>query len=429
MRCSVGWTSGAACMPAEPGPRTDIAYPVASDLDAAERKRLRGSAARHGRRLREAVMVGGQAMFAARRIRRALRRDARPQLGRVVGPRRRVRRRATWTAGRGFIRELNRVTNACSRARSRPGRCSPSAPCRRMVHADLAASGAEVSVAMDNCANLLVLYGTRARHRRRAGASSPKARSAWRCHSTAATTTRLRPPSQPSSTTRSRSSSVFKGPAVLVRFSGPDFPTAPAAVRKLAAAQWSSTVRFRGQSSDGPMAFAASSIGPSANLTAFLGDILADQPHLALATNVRRKHGLEQLLATVDPALRPRPRRRSGAAVRRTNLASPPIDLRSDAAPRRTAALLDNTMPTLRLSDDDRAAIRRLAAEAADRRPTAAVAPPAASRRSLCCERRSVRHRGSRGGAGSTLRPDAPFPRSSNTMCSRAGATATARRR
>ena len=65
----------------------------------------------------------------------------------------------------------------------------------------------------------------------------------------------------------------------------------------LAAAQWSSSVRCREAIAnvhrDGVRYFIE--IGPSGNLTGFVNDILAGEEYLALASNARKRSGIEQL--------------------------------------------------------------------------------------------------------------------------------------
>jgi acyl transferase domain-containing protein/phosphopantetheinyl transferase len=76
------------------------------------------------------------------------------------------------------------------------------------------------------------------------------------------------------------------------------FPAEPAAIRRLAARQWHSQVRFRETIErlyeQGTRLFIE--VGPSGNLTSFVDDILRQREHLALASNSRRRSGLEQLL-------------------------------------------------------------------------------------------------------------------------------------
>ncbi|HRI17213.1 MAG TPA: beta-ketoacyl synthase N-terminal-like domain-containing protein, partial [Burkholderiaceae bacterium] len=150
--------------PAEPGTaRTDIAYPVLADLDTEQRKHL--DARLHDMDVgSEAVMVGGQAMFALLSA-LGVRCDA--MLGHSSGessalaashalPAHDMARLAE------FIRELNRVYQRVLGEGKIPtgALLAVGALPSEMVHADLAASGARVSVAMDNCANQLVLYGS-----------------------------------------------------------------------------------------------------------------------------------------------------------------------------------------------------------------------------------------------------------------------------
>ncbi|MFY9514303.1 MAG: type I polyketide synthase, partial [Rubrivivax sp.] len=128
------------------------------------------------------------------------------------------------------------------------------------------------------------------------------------------------------------------------------FPDSVASIRQLAAAQWSQKVRFREtvlkMHDDGVRLFVE--VGPSANLTAFVNDILIDREFTALSTNVRRKSGVEQLLSVLGQlyiAGRPPALERLFAprAVRSIDLDGSP------AAP--LGVLLDNTMPMARLSD------------------------------------------------------------------------------
>ena len=151
------------------------------------------------------------------------------------------------------------------------------------------------------------------------------------------------------------------------------FPDRTAEVRKLAAAQWSTKVRFREtirkMHDDGVTLFVE--VGPSANLTAFVNDILVDRDFLALSTNVRRRGDIEQLLSVLaqlyvagrGPVLERLFAPRAIAA----------IDL-NGTTPALRGAVIDNTMPMIRLSASDREAIRAITAPAA---ATAAAVPAA----------------------------------------------------
>jgi acyl transferase domain-containing protein/phosphopantetheinyl transferase len=160
------------------------------------------------------------------------------------------------------------------------------------------------------------------------------------------------------------------------------FPGRTAAVRQLAAAQWSQKVRFREtvlkMHDDGVRLFVE--VGPSSNLSAFVNDILIDRDFVSLATNQRRRGGVEQLLS-VFGRLYVAGR---GPALDRLfdQRAIDAIDLNGAPAPRQRP-LLDNTMPMVRLTDADRALIGTLFAAApaaiADlAAPAAAVLPTTA---------------------------------------------------
>ncbi len=75
------------------------------------------------------------------------------------------------------------------------------------------------------------------------------------------------------------------------------FPQEPDTIRDLAAGQWAGAVRFtetiRRMHDDGARVFVE--CGPRNNLTAFVSDILRDQPHVALAVDTAGRSGLAQL--------------------------------------------------------------------------------------------------------------------------------------
>lgn len=75
------------------------------------------------------------------------------------------------------------------------------------------------------------------------------------------------------------------------------FPESPEAIRTLAIRQWSSQVRFRqtieNLYSEGVRTFIE--VGPNNTLTAFVDDTLRGREHLAIASNMQRLPGLEQL--------------------------------------------------------------------------------------------------------------------------------------
>jgi acyl transferase domain-containing protein/phosphopantetheinyl transferase len=75
------------------------------------------------------------------------------------------------------------------------------------------------------------------------------------------------------------------------------FPTEPEAIRTVAAQQWSQRVRFRETIeklyNENIRTFIE--VGPSSNLTGFVDDILRGREYLAVASNIQRRSGLEQI--------------------------------------------------------------------------------------------------------------------------------------
>ncbi|MEM7155183.1 MAG: beta-ketoacyl synthase N-terminal-like domain-containing protein [Myxococcota bacterium] len=150
------------------------------------------------------------------------------------------------------------------------------------------------------------------------------------------------------------------------------FPAEPEAIRDLAAAQWSSRVRFADTvqrlHADGVTTFIE--VGPSGNLTSFIGNILAETEHLAVASNLRRRSGVQQLL-TVAAHMYTEARPVSLARLFEGRSIDV-IRLEGDSPTQRPAMVLDNTMPKIRLSAEDAERIQALVRPS---RPT----PPAAA--------------------------------------------------
>jgi acyl transferase domain-containing protein/phosphopantetheinyl transferase (holo-ACP synthase) len=150
------------------------------------------------------------------------------------------------------------------------------------------------------------------------------------------------------------------------------FPKTPASVRKLAAQQWSRKVRFpetvRKMYDDGVRIFLE--VGPSGNLVSFVNDILAGRDFLALPTNVRGRNGIEQVLSVLARLY----------ALGRWNALDrvyagreiTPIEL-GDRSPAARPPLLANTMPMVRLGPADCERIGALAAVARTPGPTASA--------------------------------------------------------
>jgi acyl transferase domain-containing protein/phosphopantetheinyl transferase (holo-ACP synthase) len=238
-----------------------------------------------------------------------------------------------------------------------------------------AAGGGEVVVAMDNCSNQIVLYGSPAAIERMQKSLAPLGGICLplpfdRGYHTPAF-------ADVSKAFLQYYKDVKVGRPKVPLYSCASaalFPETPAAVRQLAAAQWSQKVRFREtvlrMHDDGVRIFLE--VGPSANLTAFVNDILIDRDYLALPSNIRRKGGVEQVLTVLGqlwlagrrPALE---RLFEGRAIEVLDLAA--------AAPAPRGVALDNTMPMVRLTEVDRARLRALAAPLVAERAPSAAAP------------------------------------------------------
>ncbi len=233
----------------------------------------------------------------------------------------------------------------------------------------------EVVVAMDNCANQMVLYGPPARiadvqQRLTAQGAICMPLPFDRGYHTPAFAAAAEAFLQYYKDVKVGRPRV---PMYSCASAGP-FPDTVSGVRKLAAAQWSAKVRFREtilrMHDDGVRLFVE--VGPSAKLTAFVNDILIDRDFTALSTNVRRRNGVEQLLSVLGqlwvlgrgPVLA---RLFEGRRIDAIDLAGSPPALRG--------VLLDNTLPMIRLDAADHA---RLAALARPEGPPAEAAAPLA---------------------------------------------------
>ncbi len=346
--------------------RTDIVFPPASELTDARREELE-------KRLHEmdvgseAVFIGAQAMHA---VLKSLGVEPDVMLGHSSGE-------SSALAASGaivsdgplqladFIRELNVVyMRVLAEGKIPTGALlAVGALSHETVEQHIAAIDKNIVIAMDNCANQQVLYG------------SVESIEALEKSLSAAGGICLPLPFNRGYHTPAFSevSTAFHNYYKSIRLSRPLiplyscastglFPDNVTAVRKLAAAQWSTTVRFRETLArmygDGVRYFVE--VGPSGSLTTFVNDILAGKEYLALATNVRRRGGLEQLLSALAHLYV------NGKQVKLDRLFAPRsisvIDFASAAPAAAKGILLDNTMPVLRIDDADRALLRELTA-------------------------------------------------------------------
>ena len=146
------------------------------------------------------------------------------------------------------------------------------------------------------------------------------------------------------------------------------FPDDAGEVRKLAAAQWSKTVRFRetilNMHRDGVRYFVE--VGPSGNLTSFVNDILSGKEYLSLATDSRRKSSLEQLLTALAALYVNAKELQLGRLFSVRSVAA--LDPKAGKRVKQPGMRVENTMPVLHINDEDRAVLRGiLAAHSAGR--------------------------------------------------------------
>ena len=278
-----------------------------------------------------------------------------------------------------FIRQLNVVYRRVSAEGQIPtgALLTVGALTRPVIDEHIAAAASEVVVAMDNCANQVVLYGSAAsidalqQALTRAGGiclplpfdrgyHTPDFASVSAAFLDYYKTIGLERPLVP----------LYSCATAAL------FPDNPDAVRELAASQWSTTVRFREtlakMHDDGVRYFIE--VGPSGNLTSFVNDVLAGKEYVSLATNLRRRNDVAQLL-TVLASLYV-----DGRPVKLENLFTsrsiPTVD-RSHAAAEPSGMRLDNTIPMIRLDDADRDRLRELAAPPLDTMAARAPDEPA----------------------------------------------------
>ncbi|HEY3520805.1 MAG TPA: 4'-phosphopantetheinyl transferase superfamily protein, partial [Rhodanobacteraceae bacterium] len=247
------------------------------------------------------------------------------------------------------------------------------------VESEMAALGGDVQIAMDNCSNQQVLYGSNEAIARIEQALTKQGGICMRLPFDRGYHT-------PAFDDASRAflayyEDIGVGKPVVPLYScatAARFPETPAKVRKLAAQQWSQKVRFREtirkMHDDGVRIFLE--VGPSGNLVSFVNDILAGREFLALPTNARRRNGVEQLLSVLGWLY----------AIGRWNALDKLYGSREIAAidldnrkPKPRPPLLDNTMPMVRLAPADRERIGELVAPPRANAYTAAAVDPRAA--------------------------------------------------
>jgi acyl transferase domain-containing protein/phosphopantetheinyl transferase len=135
-------------------------------------------------------------------------------------------------------------------------------------------------------------------------------------------------------------------------------PSDPAEIRKLAAEQWRTCVRFtetiRQMHAEGFDTFVE--VGPSANLSGFVDNILEGKDALVVPLDSRRRSSLVQLLHAIGRLWVSGRDMRLGAVM--AGRAIPALDLDAPAPPRSRARVFANTLPFVTLPQAERDAIR-----------------------------------------------------------------------
>ena len=277
---------------------------------------------------------------------------------------------AVGDGGQDRLADFIRGLNATYRSVAREGKIETGsllvigALPREQIDAEVEASSGSLHVAMDNCDNQIIVFGrdeseVEALEKRLADAGGimmrlpfdrayhtscfePVAQAFLQHYETAG----LGVPQQP----------IYSCATAAL------FPSSGAEVRRLAAAQWSSTVRFRDtierMYADGVRFFVE--VGPSANLSAFVGDILSGRPFSSIATSGRTRSELEHFLLALGQLYV----HRKGVDVARLHEGrGVEASLQGAIDPLAGELHLDNTMPMVRLDSSDRAWLREVAVQ------------------------------------------------------------------
>ncbi len=198
-----------------------------------------------------------------------------------------------------YVLEGNAVTERTLRAGLvPPGALLAVGGADRQTLEAIVAESPDLYLAMDNCANQAVLCGTEEAAARAHAALRRRGAICQRLPWSRAYHTPLFAPVCAELRSYYRQGK-FVRPAITLYScaTAAPFPDDPDECRELALGQWERPVRFREtverMYADGVRIFVE--VGPRGNLTAFLDDILRGRPHLAVAANVRRRSGVNQL--------------------------------------------------------------------------------------------------------------------------------------
>ena len=214
--------------------------------------------------------------------------------------------------------------------------------------------GDALIVAMDNCPNQVVLYGQRSVVEEASQAlTAAGAVCAMLPFGRAYHTERFEPVAK---AFRRFYAETDMGPGTATVYScatAAPFPEDAEAIRDLACAQWATTVRFSDTvqrlADDGVGVFVE--VGPSANLTAFVGDILGKRhPSVSVSCDSRRRGGMKQFQSMLATLFAQGVPVRLEALYRHRDI--PDMDLDTVPAPAKPRQSLNLHLPALTLPAD-----------------------------------------------------------------------------
>ncbi|GAC1633358.1 MAG: beta-ketoacyl synthase N-terminal-like domain-containing protein [Nevskia sp.] len=345
--------------------RSGVVFPAPTALAAATRERLEGSLFEMDIAA-ETVFAASMAMFEILDD-LGLRPDA--MLGHSTGENSAitasgVRRYQKREEIADTVRELNRIYRELDEqgrivegSLLTIGALKPAARAQMLL--DCAGDDSPIRVAMDNCPNQLVLFGSRfdiaaLKDKLSAEGAICAELPFGRAYHTAL----FRPVAD---AYRDYYATLEFGPGRTVLYSARSmapFPENANEIRELAAQQWENPVRFTETVeklyADGVRVFIE--VGPSGNLTSFVGDVLRDRDDaIAVSSNSRRKSGIGQLhqtlaqLYAIGVAMRP------AALYAHREIAELRLDAPPLAAPK-TKPRLKLQMPLVHLPQEFKAA-------------------------------------------------------------------------
>ncbi|MCS0494082.1 acyltransferase domain-containing protein [Ancylobacter sp. MQZ15Z-1] len=360
---------------------SDCIFPPPTTLDPAWGARL--EEALFGLELgSESVFVASQAMLAVTRT-VGLEPDA--MLGHSSGEHSALRAAGVfgsedWAGLEHNIRELNRLYKGMEGAGHAEGGALltvGAVPRERML---ALADGGGVHLALDNCRQQTVLYGDRARLE---AIASELGREGGLCAFLPFDRPYHTPLFAPvaemvEGTYRDMGFHAPRVPVYSCATAAP-MPDEPVAIEALAAEQWRSRVRFtetiERMYADGFRTFIE--VGPSANLTGFIDNILqgTQGETLAIALDSRRRAGLGQMLSAFGRIWASGRGLDIGALYARRGVV--PADLDAARAPLQRERVLPNTLPMMRFAPDEISQLRQALLPTGPAEAPAAIGAPA----------------------------------------------------